>query len=74
MDRRVSASLRIFLVPTEPSFLIRIKEHAEMTVSDADLAKAAERYPVDTPETKEAYFIREIFESQFLFLSCANQG
>jgi asparagine synthase (glutamine-hydrolysing) len=28
------------------------------------MAGAKERYPVDTPDTKEAYFIREIFECQ----------
>ena len=50
--------------------LFSIKEYAESAISDADFAKAAERYPVDTPDTKEGYFIREIFESEpFLFFS-----
>lgn len=55
-----------------------MKAHAEATVSDTDFAKSAERWPVDTPDTKEAYFIREIFDSMchltrihsVLFLSC----
>lgn len=42
-----------------------MKAHAEETISDSDFAKRAERWPVDTPDTKEAYFIREIFESTF---------
>lgn len=29
------------------------------------MAGAKERYPEDTPDTKEAYFIREIFECQY---------
>lgn len=45
-----------------------MKAHAEATVSDVDFAKRAERWPVDTPDTKEGYYIREIFESKF-FLS-----
>ena len=28
------------------------------------MAGAKERYPTDTPDTKEAYFIREIFECE----------
>lgn len=29
------------------------------------MSKAADRYPLDTPDTKEAYFIRQSFESGF---------
>lgn len=43
-----------------------MKAHAEETIPDADFAKRAERWPIDTPDTKEAYFIREIFESKIL--------
>jgi len=39
-----------------------MKAHAESTVSDEMFSKRAERWPVDTPDTKEAYWIREIFE------------
>lgn len=45
-----------------------MKAHAEETIPDADFAKRAERWPIDTPDTKEAYFIREIFESK-IFIS-----
>ena len=36
-----------------------------MVVSDVAFANRAERWPVDTPDTKEAYYIREIFESYY---------
>ncbi|KAN0066099.1 asparagine synthetase [Thecaphora frezii] len=42
-----------------------MKDHAEKVVSDAKFAERAKRYPVDTPDTKEAYMIREIFEGWF---------
>lgn len=42
----------------------RMKDHAAAVVSDEAFAKRAERWPVDTPDTKEAYFIREIFEGR----------
>lgn len=47
------------------SWIDGLKAHAESSVSDAKLAEAATRYPVDTPDTKEAYMIREIFEQHF---------
>ena len=39
-----------------------MKDHAAAVVSDEAFAQRAERWPVDTPDTKEAYFIREIFQ------------
>jgi asparagine synthase (glutamine-hydrolysing) len=33
---------------------------------------AAERFPVKTPETKEAYFYRQIFESHFPYATAVN--
>ena len=47
------------------SWIDGMKDHAEKIVSDAKFAQRAQRYPVDTPDTKEAYMIREIFESWF---------
>ncbi|KAG8819516.1 asparagine synthetase [Serendipita sp. 401] len=44
------------------SWIDGIKDHAAASVTDEALADAKNRYPQDTPETKEAYFIREIFE------------
>jgi asparagine synthase (glutamine-hydrolysing) len=34
-------------------------------VSDADFAKASERFPYNTPATKEAYYFRSIFEKYY---------
>ena len=42
--------------------LRRIKDHAAAVVSDEAFAQRAERWSVDTPDTKEAYFVRETFE------------
>jgi len=47
------------------SWIDGMKSHAESTVSDAQMADAAKRWSLDTPDTKEAYMIREIFESYF---------
>ncbi|KAL5533153.1 ASN1 [Sanghuangporus sanghuang] len=47
------------------SWIDGMKAHAEASISEADFAKRGERWPVDTPDTKEAYLIREIFESHF---------
>jgi asparagine synthase (glutamine-hydrolysing) len=35
------------------------------------LASAAERFPIKTPETKEAYLYRRIFEQHFPQATCA---
>ncbi|BGP45822.1 asparagine synthetase [Rhodotorula kratochvilovae] len=47
------------------SWIDGLKDHASRTISDEQMAGAAQRYPLDTPETKEAYLIRQIFESHF---------
>ncbi|WFD01009.1 asparagine synthase (glutamine-hydrolyzing) [Malassezia yamatoensis] len=47
------------------SWIDGMKQHAEHTVSDEKFAERAERYPIETPETKEAYMIRELFEHWF---------
>ncbi|GAA5947642.1 hypothetical protein JCM10213_002242 [Rhodosporidiobolus nylandii] len=47
------------------SWIDGLKAHAAASVSDEQMAGAAERYPLDTPDTKEAYFIRQIFEGHF---------
>lgn len=45
-----------------------MKDHAANIVSDEAFANRAERWPENTPDTKEAYLIREIFDSQFSFV------
>jgi asparagine synthase (glutamine-hydrolysing) len=39
-----------------------MKEHANNAISDETFAKRQERWPTDAPDTKEAYYIREIFD------------
>ena len=39
-----------------------LKAHAEKQVSDRELAAADKRFPVNPPQTKEAYFYRSLFE------------
>jgi len=47
------------------SWIDGIKANAERQVSDAQLAQAAKRFPINTPKTKEAYFVRQTFHSHF---------
>lgn len=42
-----------------------LKAHAEALVSDAEFAGAERRFPINPPQTKEAYFYRRIFEAHF---------
>lgn len=42
-----------------------LKATAEKEISDAMMKGAAERFPIKTPETKEAYLYRQIFEHYF---------
>jgi asparagine synthase (glutamine-hydrolysing) len=48
-----------------------LKARAEARVSDAMLAEAALRFPVNPPQTKEAYWYRELFEREFPGEACA---
>jgi len=41
-----------------------MKEHANNTISDEAFAKRHEHWSLDTPDTKEAYLIREIFHGK----------
>lgn len=47
------------------SWIDTLKETAEKKISEETMAKAAERWPKDTPQTKEAYWYREVFEQWF---------
>ncbi|GAA5911055.1 hypothetical protein JCM6882_006864 [Rhodosporidiobolus microsporus] len=47
------------------SWIDGLKDHAASLISDEQLASAAQRWPLDTPDTKEAYFIRQVFEGHF---------
>lgn len=48
-----------------------LKAHAERVVSDAEFAQAAERFPINPPQTKEAYLYRAIFERFYPGDACA---
>ena len=48
-----------------------LKAHAEAHVGDAEFAAAGERFPVNTPLTKEAYFYRRLFDGIFPGEACA---
>lgn len=43
----------------------RLVEFCSQNVSDEEMANAAFKFPHNPPATKEAYFIRKIFESRF---------
>ncbi|WP_257656673.1 asparagine synthase B [Parapedobacter lycopersici] len=42
-----------------------LKEQAAQKVSDGELAKAAERFPINPPQNKEEYLYRSIFAEHF---------
>ncbi len=42
-----------------------LKAHADKHVGDAEFAAAAQRFPYNPPQTKEAYFYRRLFEQAF---------
>jgi asparagine synthase (glutamine-hydrolysing) len=48
-----------------------LKAHAEAHVSEHEFASAAERFPINTPQTKEAYLYRTLFEQAFPGDACA---
>jgi asparagine synthase (glutamine-hydrolysing) len=48
-----------------------VKDHAEEHVSDAEIARAAGRFPFNTPASKEGYYFRSMFERHFPLASAA---
>jgi len=47
------------------SWIDSLKAHAERSVTDEQLAEAADRFPHNPPPSKEAYLYREIFDRHF---------
>ncbi|MCY4330795.1 MAG: asparagine synthase B [Endozoicomonadaceae bacterium] len=47
------------------SWIDRLQSFAETEIKDSVFAKAAIRFPYNTPQTKEAYLYRELFEQCF---------
>lgn len=54
------------------SWIDSIKEHVETEIIDQQLATSEFRFPLNTPDTKEGYFYRTIFEGYFPQESAAN--
>jgi asparagine synthase (glutamine-hydrolysing) len=54
------------------AWISALKAMADREVSDGMMRGAAERFPVKTPETKEAYFYRQVFEQHFPSASAVN--
>jgi asparagine synthase (glutamine-hydrolysing) len=52
------------------SWINTLKQTGERQITDSQMAGAAERFPVKTPETKEAYLYRQIFEQHFPWATC----
>jgi asparagine synthase (glutamine-hydrolysing) len=48
-----------------------LKKNGEAHVTDEEMSGAAERWPHNTPMTKEHYFYRQIYEEFFHHPSCA---
>lgn len=48
-----------------------LKAHAQAQISDRVFAAAASRFPVNPPQSKEAYLYRHIFEQFFPGVACA---
>lgn len=48
-----------------------LRAHAERAVSEAEMAGAADRFPHNTPPTREGYLYRAIFAEHFPLESCA---
>ena len=47
------------------SWIDELKLHVEGVVTDQMLASAAYKFPINTPDTKEGYYYRAIFEGHF---------
>ena len=47
------------------NWVTSIKEHANNEISDEEFADREELYPYNTPDTKEAYYYRKIFEEYY---------
>jgi asparagine synthase (glutamine-hydrolysing) len=48
-----------------------LKAHASSQVTDRDFARAAARFPINPPQSKEAYFYRRLFDRYFPDAACS---
>ncbi len=49
-----------------------LKENAARLISDPEFSKAEKRFPINPPQSKEAYFYRRLFEEIFPSAACAS--
>jgi len=54
------------------SWIDGLKEYVESQVTDQELESAAFKFPVNTPDSKEAYFYRCIFEDKYPLATAAD--
>jgi len=54
------------------SWIDGLKAHVEAQVTDLQLDSASHRFPVNTPDSKEAYFYRCVFEEKYPLASAAD--
>ncbi|XP_055605362.1 uncharacterized protein LOC129753553 [Uranotaenia lowii] len=54
------------------SWIDTITEYAASKISEAEFQGAAQRFPINTPTTREAYYYRKVFEELFPRDSCAS--
>ena len=53
------------------SWIDSLKAMASAAVSDEEMRRAAERFPVNPPQNKEEYYYRTLFEEHFPSVSAA---
>ncbi|XP_073438179.1 asparagine synthetase [glutamine-hydrolyzing]-like [Dendrobates tinctorius] len=53
------------LSSTKKSWFSILQDHLEQQVDDTMLEKSAEKFPFNSPKTKEGYFYRQIFEKYY---------
>ncbi len=54
------------------SWIDGLKEYVESQVTDQQLESAEFKFPVNTPDSKEAYFYRSVFEEKYPLVSAAD--
>lgn len=54
------------------SWIDGVKAFAQKQVSEKQMSHAAQRFPVNTPQSREAYYFRRLFESHFPLRSAAD--
>jgi asparagine synthase (glutamine-hydrolysing) len=47
------------------SWIDTIKAHCDRIISDEEFAMASQEFPYNTPDTKEAYYFRKLFEKYY---------